>query len=203
MARETKSEIVNMSKKNKKITEPEKNYYKLNTAAVDRLANANSKNVKKVSDEELNKYNGSILKRVPIWAKALFIKFWFAGAVCFFFYWGLATYMNSWLDQMFVLGMGMGIVTDILTNNVLRFISSADKEYYPYMMFKSSKYWTFVANIAYAYLLLFLTICIYRVIGIQVEPIIFGIVYTGLDMALIKLKDYVINLLLTKAQSKS
>ncbi len=179
-------------KKNKEVTESEKNYYKLNSDAVNRLAGANKETAKKVSDKELNKYKSSKLSNIPVWVKALFIKFWFAGASCFFFYWGLAAYVKNWLDIMFIFGLGLGIVTDILTNNVLRFISSRDKEYYPYMMFPSSKYWTFIANVAYAYLLLVLTIGVYSIIKIGVEPILFGLVYTGFDMLLIKLKQFII-----------
>lgn len=178
--------------KNKKISEPEKDYYKLKTNAVDRLVNADKNAPKNVPDEELNKYKSSILSRIPVYVKALFIKFWFAGASCFFFYWGLAAYIGSWLDQMFVFGIGLGIVTDLLTNNVLRFASSDDKEYYPYMMISSKKYWTFFGNILYAFVLLFLTICVYRVIKIGVEPLLFGVIYTAFDMLLIKIKDVLV-----------
>lgn len=182
-----------MSKKKNKINpDPEKDYYRLNTNAVERLVKADKTTAKKVSDKELNKYKSSKLDNIPVWAKALFIKFWFAGTSCFFFYWGLAMYMNSWLDQMFVFGLGLGIVTDILLNSILRFLSTGDKEYYPYMMFSSKKYWTFVANIVYAYCLLFLTICFYRIISLNVEPILFGIVYTAIDMFMIKGKDLIL-----------
>ena len=180
-------------KKNKEIPQIEQDYYKLKTDAVDRLKDAHEGKVKKVSDKELNKYKSSKLDLIPIWVKALFIKFWFAGAICFFFYWGLSIYLSSWLDQMLVFGLGLGIVTDILTNNVLRFLSSSDKEYYPYMMFSSRKYWTFVANIFYAFVLLFLTILVYRLIGANVEPILFGIVYTALDMLCIKGRDFIMS----------
>ncbi len=176
-------------KKNNKYAEAERDYYKLHTDAVDRLANADKATASKVTDEEINKYKSSKLSMIPVWIKALFIKFWFAGACCFFFYWGLAAYIPNWLDTMVVLGLGLGIVTDILTNNVLRFISTEDKEYYPYMMFSSSKYWTFFANILYAGILLAVTIMIYSLIKIGVEPILFGIIYTAVDMLLIKLKD--------------
>lgn len=176
-------------KKNKEIPKAEKDYYKLNTDAVDRLAKANQGEARKVSDKELQQYKSSKLALIPIWAKALFIKFWFAGAVCFFFYWGLSAYLGSWLDQIFVFGIGLGIVTDLLTNNVLRFLSSDDKEYYPYMMFSSSKYWTFVANILYAFVLLVLTIGVYDLLHMNVEPIFFGIVYTAWDMLLIRVRD--------------
>ena len=74
--------------KNKKIpprnTEKDKDYYKLNTDAVDRLVNADKKEYpkdKKLKDPA-KKYRTSFLDRVPAPVKALFIKFWFNGAVC-------------------------------------------------------------------------------------------------------------------------
>lgn len=179
-------------KKNKEIPKAEKDYYKLNTDAVDRLAKANEGEVRVVSDEELNQYKSSKLALIPVWVKAVFIKFWFAGAVCFFFYWGLSMYLPSWLDQVFVFGIGLGIVTDLLTNNVLKFISSDDKEYYPYMMFRSGKYYTFFANIVYAFLLLLLVIGLYNLLHMNVEPILFGIIYTAFDILFIKARDYIV-----------
>jgi hypothetical protein len=84
-------------------------------------------------------------------------------------------------------------MTDILTNNVLRFFSGEEKEYYPYMMFPSGKYWTFIANIAYAFLLLTLTILVYRILKVGVEPLLFGIIYTAFDMLFITLKHKITN----------
>ena len=187
-----------MAKKKNKAAESEKNYYKLNTDAVERLANADKAKANKEADKEINRYSSSKLSRIPVWVKAVAIKFWFAGAACFFFYWGLAAYIGNWLDQMFVFGLGLGIMTDLLTKNVLKFISGSDKEYYPYIMFTSGKYWTFIANIAYAFLLLVCTIGIYSIIKIGVEPILFGIIYTAIDMMFIKIRDKIVSLIRKK-----
>ena len=67
-------------KKNKEVTESEKNYYKLNSDAVNRLAGANKENAKKVSDKELNKYKSSKLSNIPVWLQALLV-FSFIGAL--------------------------------------------------------------------------------------------------------------------------
>lgn len=179
--------------KNKEPSQAENDYYKLKTDAVNRLANADKNTVRRVSDEEIEKYKSSKLGRLPLWLKALLMKCWFAGAICFFFYWGLAQYLGSWLDQMFVFGLGLGVCTDLLTNNVLRFLSGDDKEYYPYMMITSNKYWSFIGNIIYAFILLFITIQIYRFLGINVEPLFFGIFYTAVDMLFITIKNKIIN----------
>ncbi|MBQ1899699.1 MAG: hypothetical protein II153_02205 [Erysipelotrichaceae bacterium] len=190
-------------KKNKEIPQAEKDYYKLKTDAVDRLAEANKGNARVVSDQELNQYKSSKLGMIPVWVKALFIKFWFAGAVCFFFYWGLSIYLPNWLDQMFVFAIGLGIVTDLLTSNVLKFISGDDKEYYPYIMFPSGKYWTFFANMLYAFILLMLTVGFYWLIHANVEPIFFGIIYTAFDMLFIKAKDLLMEKVFHKQEASA
>ena len=66
-------------------------YYKLNVKAVEDLVGANAENSPKVSEAELRKYRSGPKIKLADWVKAVLIKFWFAGAVCFFFLWGLGT----------------------------------------------------------------------------------------------------------------
>ena len=78
-----------MAQKKNKRTAPEENratseYCKLHTDAVDDLVNADEDNSPEVSEEELNKYRSGPKFRIPDWLKALLIKAWFAGSVCFF-----------------------------------------------------------------------------------------------------------------------
>ena len=51
---------------------------------------------------------------------------------------------------------------------------------------------------AYAFLLLTCTIGVYSIIKIGVEPIIFCIIYTAIDMMFIKLRDKVVSLIKKK-----
>ena len=184
-----------MSKKNKVQSDSIRTDYDLKTDAVNRLANANKETAKKVSDKELNKYQKPILPWLPKWAKAAFIKWWFAGAICYFFLWGLGTVIQNQLDILFVLWIALGIATDLLTNNVLRFIQQ-EKEYEPYIMLPAKKFYTFFVNILYALPLLVGTVLVYELINnvlvivmrlpagsvpLGVEPICFGLFYTGLD----------------------
>ena len=78
--------------------EGQADYYKLKTQAVDDLVNASEDNSPPVPEEELRAYRSGPRMKVADWVKMLFIKFWFAGAVCFFFLWGLGGY---WCPEKF------------------------------------------------------------------------------------------------------
>lgn len=181
--------------KNKKNTpsSSDKNYYKLNTEAVDRLVNADKKDYSK--DKKLKdpakQYRSGFLDRIPAPVKALFVKFWFNGAVCFFIFWGLSALIGNLLDTIFVLALVMGMVTDILVNNTLRFVETLPEENNKWMMFPQKKYWTFVANILYAFVVLFFVIWLYKILGINVEPILFGIFYMLFDLLFIGIKNLI------------
>ena len=180
-------------------------YYKLNTKAVDDLVSANEANSPKVSEAELRSYKSGPKLKIADWVKIVFIKAWFAGAVCFFFMWGLGNYLADQLDMLFVTGTALGIVTDILTNNVLRFISKTQGGYDKWMMFPQKGWVSFPLNILYGYVILFLVVILYNVINITiihftgavdtvplgVEPILFGVFCMGFDVLLIKIKHLI------------
>ena len=69
--------------------EKQSEYYRLKTEAVNDLVTANEENSPEVSEEELRAYRSGPKLKVADWVKMLFIKFWFAAAVCYFFLWGL------------------------------------------------------------------------------------------------------------------
>lgn len=193
--------------KNKKIpprnTEKDKDYYKLNTDAVDRLVNADKKEYpkdKKLKDPA-KKYRTSFLDRVPAPVKALFIKFWFNGAVCYFIFWGLGQIITNYLDMIFVLAVILGMVTDILTNNALHFVETLPGENNKWIMFPQKKYWTFIANILYAFAVLFCVIQIYEGLRINVEPVLFGIFYLLIDLWFIGMKN-LMKIIINDAKNK-
>ena len=64
-------------------------YYKLNTKAVEDLVTADKNNSPQVSEAELRKYRSGLKIQLKDWVKVTLIKWWFAGAVCCFFFWGL------------------------------------------------------------------------------------------------------------------
>lgn len=183
---------------------PAAGYYDLKTKAVDDLINADETNSPEVSQEELRKYRGGRRKGLPNWLKIGFIKFWFPAAVCYFFLWGLSLYVSSMLDLLFITGLALGVVTDLLTNNALRFFAQTEGANDGWMMFPKKRFVTLFQNIFYAFILLFMVYSIYvglnkGLIGLTgaaedtvflgVEPILFGVFYLLCDTVLLAGKN--------------
>ena len=203
-----------MSKKRKKRLEEKRaeekkniaDYYKLKTDAVDRLVNA--KNAPRVSDAEIRKYTSNSKFHIPTWAKILFIKFWFSGAVCYFFLWGLGMYLQN-LDLMFALAVGLGLATDLMVNHMLHTFEPEPHAFDKWMMVTTRKFWSLFINIAYAAVVLYCVIKTYEVINtiiagdaseaasvpVGVEPLLFGLLYMGFDMLLILMKNTMLKIL--------
>lgn len=180
-------------------------YYKLNTKAVDDLVNASPENAPEVPQEELEKYRSKSGIHLPRWLKAVLLKAWFAGAACFFIFWGLGLYLTNMLDMMLVFGIALGLVTDLLVNNILRFFAATPGENDGWMMFPKKGMGAFFLNILYAFILLFCVYCLYQVINtvivsisgqtdtipLGVEPILFGLFYMGFDLLFVGIKQLV------------
>ncbi|MCR4793360.1 MAG: hypothetical protein K5871_11455 [Lachnospiraceae bacterium] len=199
-----------MSKKKTSIDEKkdkadiESNYYDLHSEAIDELVNATEDNSPEVSDEEIARYTGRKVKFKggPL-IRAILIKWWFAGCVCFLFLWGLGLYITDMLDQLFILGLAGGVFTDLLVNNVLRFTESTKGANDKYMMFPDKRYRNFIFNIIYSFVILFFVMTVYAAVNafaanvtgasdmlaLGVEPILYGALYTGFDLLLIKMKN--------------
>ena len=199
-----------MSKKRKNVppkpeAEKQSSSYELKTMAIDDLINADESNSPEVSREELRKYKSGPRLKLAEWVKLLLIKGWFAGAVCFFFFWGLGTYLVG-LDLLFVTGFALGVVTDLLTNPVLRFCEKNPGDNSRWMMFPKKGFYTLFMNILYGYVILALVFCLYtginmaaaQITGVTdgvflgVEPVLFGVFCLGFDLLLIKLKHIVL-----------
>lgn len=191
---------------NKKVdkTEVQTDYYDLHREAIDDLVNATEENSPEVSEEEIAKYTGKKLKfRGGPLIKAILIKWWFAGCVCFLFLWGLGLYIHDMLDQLFILGLAGGVFTDLLVNNVLRFTESTRGANDKYMMFPSKRYRNFIFNIIYSFVILFFVVTVYAAVNaaaagisgatdmlaLGVEPVLYGALYTLFDMLFIKMKN--------------
>lgn len=179
----------------------EKNY-SLKTEAVENLVGANEENTPSYSEEELSKYKTKSRFSLHPTLKALLIKFWFSGVVCYFFVWGLGLYIPSSLDLFFVTSVAMGFVVDILENNIYRFFAKREGENDKWMMFPKAGYMSLVLNVIYAFLIMTCVYYTYSLINIillsltgksdvvlfAMEPLSFGLFATAYDLLFIKVK---------------
>ena len=196
-----------MAKKNKQQDEEKSaaSYYKLKTDAVERLVDA--ENAPEVSDTEIKKYTskGKGKFHIPTWLKIVLVKFWFAGAICYFFLWGLGIYIQG-LDLMVALAMGLGVANDLMVNKLLRAFEPTEGAHDKWMMVTVRKFWSIFINVIYSGVVLYCVIQTYYmfnvILGVDpnagaeqaesmlgVEPIMFGVLYMGFDLLLIKIKN--------------
>lgn len=166
------------------------------------------KNVKSSGKQkQFDPYKTDFLSKVPTWLKALFVKFWFAGMVCFFFMFGIG--MQD-IDAVLLIGIVLGLVVDILVNPLFRFMETDRHEYNVYIMFPFpfKAIWTFFANIFYYCIIAIgVNYCYFGVNEIMnaikgtqelyylgVEPVSFGLFTVAIDMIFIGIKDGVVAL---------
>ena len=202
--------IDNMARKdkNRQTAEERKtaqDYYKLHSGAVNDLVTANEENSPVVSEAELRKYRSGPKFKLSETIKALLVKYWFNGSVCFFFFLGLGNYLRDILDQLFVLGMALGIITDILVNNVLRFIAKPEGSTDRWMMVPKKQLSSLFVNILYAFVVLFFVYMFYNLINkvlqslgrsvLGVEPLLFGLIYLGFDLLFISMKKLMMRII--------
>ena len=182
-------------------------YYKLNTRAIEDLVSADSTNSPEVSAKELKQYGARKHLKLSQWLEALLIKSWFNGVVCYFFLWGLGSYIADSLDLLLVTAIALGFVTDIVTNNVLRLIEKDDGANTRWIMFpQRKKFVTLPLNVIYAILLMALIVMTYslinRAVSIGVEPVLFGLITLMWDLALIATK-HLFKTILADAREKT
>ena len=180
-------------------------YYRLNTRAIEDLVTADESNSPKVSEEELRKYRSGPKIRLRDGVKAALIKWWFAGAVCFFFFWGLGIMIPSLENQMIVLGIGLGLVTDLLVNNIFRYYAKTPGANDRWIMVRHKGVAGMAMNLVYAFVLLGLVVITYDIINriavgitgtsdtvpVGVEPILFGFLTMGWDLLLLQARKWI------------
>ena len=216
-----------MSKKKKKQEKETtiENFYDLKVNEVDELVSilkgdetSSEKeittDIKEITGEEVkgkseraknfDPYKRDKLAMLPTWLKAIFIKWWFAGCVCYFIMWGLGELLTNEFDfvRAIFLGLIMGMVVDLLVNPSFRYLDSDRKEYDNYMMFPFpfKQFWTFFANMIYYVIVVVIVYISYRGLNqlimlanddwfVGVEPLLFGTICVIIDMAFVGIKD--------------
>lgn len=196
-----------MAKNDKKRheTTAAENYYDLKVDAVERLVNA--KDAPEVSEAEIRKYTSKGKFYIPSPVKILFIKFWFSGAICYFFLWGLGIYLQG-LDLMAAVAVGLGVAMDLLVNHLLHSLEPEVGAYDKWMMVPFRGFWTVFVNVVYAGLILFCIVQTYEIVNtliagsaetaetvpIGVEPLLFGLLFMGYDMLFITIKNTMVKI---------
>ena len=113
------------------------------------------------------------------------------------------------LDMLVVMGIVLGMVNDLLVNNVFHFFAITPGSNNKWMMFPKRKFWTFFANIIYSTIVLFIVVWIYSIIniaynaimgttnqiGLGVEPVLFGLMYMAVDMLFVGMKNLIIRII--------
>lgn len=179
--------------------------FDLKSEAVEKLVGSETGEVPEYSQEELSRYRNRKGKGIPNAVKILFIKAWFGGAVCFFILWGLGTYLSSMIDMLFILGVTLGMVTDLLANGIIRFIEKTEGENDGWMMFPKKGTISFFLNIIYSMVIVVCVYLLYNLINyaitgitgnldsvpLGVEPILFGVFCMGFDMLFIGIKHLI------------
>lgn len=171
----------------------------------------------KKSSKEFNPYKLDRLSRIPTWIKAIFIKWWFAGMVCYLINMGLSSVIPNDENRMLLTGVVLGIVVDVLVNPALRYFQSSDKEYNNYIMFPFpfKKFWTFFTNIIYYIAVQFAVLYSYMGLNMMidaitgttgnihvgVEPLLYGTFSVIIDMIFIGIKDLIV-FLVRRAKEK-
>ena len=185
-----------------------KKNYNLKSDAVETLANADKVGAPVYSEEELNKYRSKSLLKAPEALKLILLKTWFAGAVCYFFLWGLGGILGNTLDTLFVLGIALGMSMDLLTNNVIRFMEKEPGENDKWMMVPGKGTGSRLLNVLYYLVVILFVFMLYNVINLGintmtgdmdavplgVEPILFGVFCTAFDVMFISIKHLVIRI---------
>lgn len=227
-----------MAKKKKDKETTIENYYDLKTKEMDELvamlkgetdesvAEPITTNIAEITGEEISAppdskkanfdpYRRDFLSRIPVWVKALFLKFWFSGVVCYYIIFGLSQVIPNALDQAVLAGIVLGVFADLFVNPIFRYMATEGREYDPYMMFPFpfKKYWTFIANIAYYLVVGFLVMLVYGGINmlfakyegyvtVGVEPLLYGVFALVIDMAFIGVKDLIVFLVRRARKNK-
>ena len=107
-----------------------------------------------ISMDDLHAYKQQgFIARLPDWVKAIFIKYWFYGAICFF------ALMGTWLigeNAAIFAGVLAGGVFDLVVYNILIMMESDENESRHFIMYKSKKIWSVFINMCYEVVVFFL-----------------------------------------------
>lgn len=158
-----------------------------------------------ISMDDLHAYKQQgFLARVPYCIKAVLLKYWFYGAICFFVLIGLGGAGATGENGAIVCGLIAGLVFDFIVYGIYRAMDSDKKESRYYVMYKSKKIWSVFVNIPYQLLVFILGMLIMTSIVATYkdpvnnwflqEPFSQALVLTTLDAVFVLIKNLLVYL---------
>jgi hypothetical protein len=160
--------------------------------------------MKQNNDNKVNPYKISWIDKIPYRFKAYFLKFWFAGAVYYFAGWGIYSEQFDVIDEIVILGLVLGVVIDLLVNNILRFMETDKDKADRFILIRKKKFYTIFINVIYAILVTALISYTYHFINLAIiklfkqpdkiyvggEPFGFGLLFLAYDYLILALVNF-------------
>ena len=158
-----------------------------------------------ISMDDLHAYKQQgFLARIPYWIKAVLLKYWFYGAICFFVLMGLGASLEKGENRAIACGLIAGLVFDFIVYGIYRAMDSDKKESKHYMMFKSKSVYSVLINVSYQLLVFILGMLIMTSIVATYkdpvnnwflqEPFSQALVLTALDAVFVLIKNLLVYL---------
>lgn len=159
-------------------------------------------------EDDFKPYKSDKLGNMPVGLKVFIIKSWSAGAVFFFIYMSTAVFklFSNHLDRWFLTALVMILVNEYLINLLIKYMERKNHSMTDYAMSINSK-WSLVINFFYIFAIVVTTIFFGFLIinqGISLskifmpgedatwEPIMFGLLYYGVDTFFITIKNFIV-----------
>ena len=152
--------------------------------------------------KEMKKYDKGFLNKVPYSIKAILIKYWFYGAVCFFSLMGFIGISGE--NAALVGGLIAGALFDIACYNILEMIDHDNNKAKYYMMYKSKKIYSVFINVVYQVAVFLIAMVIISSIvstykdpvnnWFLQEPLSIALVLTAIDAIFLLIKNLLVKL---------
>lgn len=153
--------------------------------------------------QEIKKYDKGFLNKVPYSIKAILIKYWFYGAVCFFSLMGFIGISGE--NAALVGGLIAGALFDIACYNILEMMDHDNNKARYYMMYKSKKIYSIFINVVYQVAVFLIAMVIISSIvstykdpvnnWFLQEPLSIALVLTAIDAIFLLIKNLLVKLL--------
>ena len=152
--------------------------------------------------QEIKKYDKGFLSKVPYSIKAILIKYWFYGAVCFFSLMGFIGISGE--NAALVGGLIAGALFDIACYNILEMMDHDNNKARYYMIYKSKKIYSIFINVVYQVAVFLIAMVIISSIvstykdpvnnWFLQEPLSIALVLTAIDAIFLLIKNLLVKL---------